>query len=119
MLHAFADALEVVDDVLALGRGGPNRQRPAECCALQVLEQRLLDAERHHGDAFDIALDHAADGACHELDRTEEVRSRIRVHRNRFEDLNELGEKRVGDFRNDQAENAAAPETRARAWVFG
>ena len=87
----------------------------------ELIEHRLFFAEGHDGDAFHLALEHAAHaGGQH---------GRIAVggtdqdfvavgYGNLFEALDQLREERIGDVLNDDAEEAAAPgDERARMGV--
>ncbi len=84
----------------------------------ELIEHRFFFAEGHDGDAFDLALEHAANaGGQH---------GRIAVggadqnlvavgHGDLFEALDQFGEERIGDVFNDDAEEAAAAGDQACA----
>ena len=113
MLHALADSLAVVDDESAherTGRAGIDEDH-GDVARAELLEQRLLDAEGHDGDAFDVALEHAADTGGHAGEVVVGGADEDFVSvgdGDFFEALDELGEKRVGDLGDEQAEEACA-----------
>ncbi len=69
MLHALADAVVIVHfehaDAGAFGAHVDKDQR--DFAFGELIEQRLFDAEGHDGDAFDLALEHAANAVSHPL----------------------------------------------------
>ena len=114
MLHRLADSVEIVDPYIA--HPGPGRpdidEDQRHLPELKVLEQHLFHAECHDSDAFHPALDHAADGAFHALwvisGRGQQDFIAV-LDRNGFEDLNDLRKEGIGNFRNDETKNSAAP----------
>ena len=114
MLHRLADSVEIVDPDIAHPRAGrpdideDQRHFPE----LQVFEQHFFHAEGHDGDAFHPALDHAPDGAFHPfrvVSRGGQQNFVAVLDRDGFEDLNDFRKEWVGDFRNDETKNPAAP----------
>jgi len=78
----------------------------------QLLQQRLLNAEGHHGHALGLALHHAADAALHALGvvvggADQDLIALLDGHV--LKALNQLREEGVGDLRDDQPQKAAAP----------
>src|SRR5262249_48059171 len=79
---------------------------------LQIFEQHFFHAESHHGHAFHSALNHAAYSCLYTLGVVAGGSQQNFVtvlYRNSLKNLYDLGEKRIGDFRNDQSEDPASP----------
>src|SRR5260370_32120885 len=77
----------------------------------ELVEQRLLDPEGHHGYAIDSALEHAANAVRHALGFVVGGADEDLVaigDGNIFKALDQLGEEGVGDFGDDEAEELAA-----------
>ena len=113
VLHALANALAVVDfedaDIGQVGSGIDKDER--ELALDELLDQVFFDAEGHHGNAVDVALQHAADerlGAGRFVVGGADQHFVSLGHGEVFELLHQLGEKRIGDFRDDEAQHAAA-----------
>jgi len=69
MLHALADSVMIVHAEQADARPlGPHiHKHQGNVAFSELVQQRLLDAEGHHGHAFGLAFDHAANAALHPL----------------------------------------------------
>ena len=77
----------------------------------KLIEQGFFDAEGHDRDAFDFALEHAANAVRHSLGVVVGGADKDLVavfDGNIFKPLDQLGEERVGDFGDDEAEELAA-----------
>src|SRR5258708_30185887 len=77
----------------------------------ELIEEGLLDAEGHRGYAIDFALEHAADAVGHALGFVVGGADEDLVaigDGDIFKPLDQLGEERIGDFRDDEAEELAA-----------
>ena len=114
VLHTLADAVVIIDFEQAdAGTVRPLIDKHHGDVALgELLQQRLLDAERHHRDSLGLALQHAPDAQRHarrvvvggaDQDLVAILDGDI------FESLNEFREEWIGDFRNDQAKEPGAP----------
>ena len=113
MLDGLTDSLLVIDledaDARAVGTDIDENER--NLAFGQLVEKRLLDAEGHHGHALDFALDHSPDAVVHALgvvvggaheDFVAVLDGDI------FKALNQFGKEGIGDFGDEQAEEAAA-----------
>jgi hypothetical protein len=113
VLHRLADAVVVVDledaDAGAVRADVDEDQR--NFAFGELVEQGLFEAEGHDGDAFDFALQHAADAVRHALGIVVGGADQNLVavfDGDVFKALNEFRKEGVGDFRDQQAEELAA-----------
>ena len=123
MLHCLPQPVQIIDFDCA----DPRQRRPhvnkhqRHIARLQIIEQRLFHPERDHRHALHPAFDHPphrkrhARGVVHRGSRQNLV---IILNRDVLESLYDFWKKRIGDLRNDQAENpAASGNQRARLRV--
>src|SRR3984893_3184111 len=124
VLNGLANAVLIVDANIAYTRHvRPNiNEHQRHLAEAQVLDQRLFHSERQNGHTVDPALDHPPDGQLHPLgivDRGSQKYFVIMLDGNILEGLDDLREKRVGDFGNDETENPAlAGDERAGLGVW-
>ena len=113
MLHALPDAMVVIHFEQADARPlGPYVDEDQGHVALgELIEQWLFNAEGHNRDAFDFALEHAANAMRHspgivvggaDKDLVAVLDGDI------FKSLDQFGEEWVGDLGDDEAKDLAA-----------
>jgi len=113
MLHALQYAVMVVDLEQADARPvRPDVDEDERHFAFgELIEQRLFDPEGHDGYAIDFALEHAADAVRHApgfvVGGADEDFVAI-GDGDIFKPLDQLGEERIGDLGDDEAEELAA-----------
>ena len=124
MLHALPDAVMVVHleqaDTGAFGRDVDKHHW--HVAFGELVEQRLFDAEGHHRDALDLALEHAADAVRHAfgivVGRTDEDLVAV-LDGDIFEALDQLGKNGLVMSETMRPKRRLRPDTSARAWVLG
>ena len=112
VLDAFVDAGAVVDgeDTIEGACGGGVDEDERDVFGGETIQEEVFDAEGHDGDAVDLALEHAAGAEFHGLGFVVGGADEDFVAAGDgdvFEILNEFGEEGVGNFRDDEAEQAA------------
>src|SRR6266702_1654918 len=112
VLDCLPDTLLVVDlDIADLSDRRTNVYKYQwHFAETQVLQQRIFHAEGENSDALHPALDHAPDGTLHALRIVHGLGEQdlvVVLHRDVFEGLHNLREKRIGDFGDDQSKDAS------------
>src|SRR3954453_9177240 len=113
VLHALTNPMLIVDfenaDAGALRSGVDKDQGYVPL--RQLFQQRLLNAEGHHGNPVRFPLQHAANAEFPLLRivvRRPDKDLVSALHRDIFEALDQLGKEWIGDLRYDPAEPSAA-----------
>jgi len=112
MLNALVDAGAIVDgeDAVEWARGSGVDEDEGDVIGSEAIEEKILDAEGHDGDAVYLALEHAAGAEFHGLGLVVGGANEDFVAAgdgDLLELLDEFGEEGIGDFRDDEAEQAA------------
>src|SRR5579862_6766553 len=113
MLNRLTDTVQVVDtNVADAGTRRTNVDKYQwHLAQFEILEQHLLHAERHNGNTFDTAFDHPPDCCfhmCRIISGRGEHDFEMMLNCNALKYLDDLGKERIGDLRNDEAENPAS-----------
>src|SRR5581483_3170078 len=114
VLDTFADTVEVIHfdgaETRSLGRGIHKHKR--DIAFSKTLQERSLYAEGHDRYTVDIALQHSLYAKLHSMGVVIGGSNQDFVailDRHIFKALNQLGEKRIGDLRNDEAQYSGPP----------
>lgn len=114
VLNGLANSMHIINSDIAHSR---QRRRnideyQRDLPRLQIVEKFLFHTERDDGNTFDAPFDHAAHGESHALGVVNRGCGQdlvIVLDGNVFKALNDFRKKGIGNFRNDETENPAAP----------
>src|SRR5258708_29804511 len=124
MLDGLSDAVKIVDANIAnawCSRANVDKDK-RDLSKAQVLQQRVFHAESENGHAIDTAFDHPANGELHAfglMHRGSKQDFITVLNAQRFERLNNLWKKWIGDFRNDQAKDATLSRAQSARLPIG